>query len=183
MFVVAIVGMAGAGKSEVSRVFEDKGFARIRFGDVTDEELKKQGLAVNEENERHMRESLRQRYGMEAYAMLNLAKIDLAIKTSPVVVDGLYSWEEFMFLSNYYSHNFRVVAVWSSPATRYARLSKRPVRPLTLEEAYSRDEAEIIKLNKGGPIAMADFTIINESSLKDLEKETKKCISSLEKHP
>jgi len=75
-----------------------------------------------------------------------------------------------------------VVAVYSSPSTRYARLSNRPVRPLKLEEAYSRDEAEIMKLNKGGPIAMADFTIINESSLKDLEKDTRKCISAMEKH-
>ena len=90
MLVVAIVGMAGAGKSEVSRVFESKGYARIRFGDITDEELQKKGLDVNEENERRMREALRERYGMEAYAMLNLTKIDLAIKTSPVVVDGLY---------------------------------------------------------------------------------------------
>jgi dephospho-CoA kinase len=183
MLVVAVVGMAGAGKSEVSRVFESKGFARIRFGDVTDEELKKQGLNLTEENERRMRESLRQRYGMEAYAMLNLTRIDLAIKTSPVVVDGLYSWEEYMFLANYYHQNFRVVAVWSSPATRYARLSQRPVRPLTLAEAYSRDEAEIVNLNKGGPIAMADFTIVNESSLKDLEKDTKKTISGMEKQP
>ena len=181
MLVVAIVGMAGAGKSEVSRVFESKGFARIRFGDVTDEELKKQGLAVTEENERRIREALRRRYGMEAFAMLNLTKIDLALKTGSVVVDGLYSWEEYTFLSNYYHQNFRVVAVWSSPATRYARLSQRPVRPLSLKEAYSRDESEIINLNKGGPIAMADFTIVNESSLKDLEKETKKVIPSMEK--
>jgi len=181
MLVVAIVGMAGAGKSEVSRVFESKGYARIRFGDITDEELQKKGLDVNEENERRMREALRERYGMEAYAMLNLTKIDLAIKTSPVVVDGLYSWEEYKFLSNYFQQNFRVVAVWSSPATRYARLSQRPVRPLKLEEAYSRDEAEILNLNKGGPIAMADFTIINESSMKDLEKDTKKTISAMEK--
>jgi dephospho-CoA kinase len=181
MLVVAVVGMAGAGKSEVSRVFESKGFARIRFGDVTDEELKKQGLPLNEENERRMRESLRQKYGMEAYAMLNLTKIDVAIKTSPVVVDGLYSWEEYLFLSNYYHQNFRVVSVWSSPATRYARLTQRLVRPLKLEEAFSRDQAEIVNLNKGGPIAMADFTIINEGSLKDLEKDTKKAISNMEK--
>jgi dephospho-CoA kinase len=183
MLVVAIVGMAGAGKSEVARVFESRGYTRVRFGDVTDEELQKQGLALTEENERHMREALRQRYGMEAYAMLNLSKIDLAIKTTPVVVDGLYSWEEYMFLSNYYHQNFRVVAVWSSPATRYVRLAVRPVRPLKIEEAYGRDEAEIVKLNKGGPIAMADFTIINEGSLKDLEKETKKTISIMEKQP
>jgi len=183
MLVVAIVGMAGAGKSEAARVFESKGFTKIRFGDVTDEELQKQGLQLAEENERRMREALRQRYGMEAYAMLNLSKIDLAVKSKPVVVDGLYSWEEYIFLSNYYRQNFRVVAVWSSPATRYARLAQRPVRPLKIEEAYSRDEAEILKLNKGGPIAMADYTIVNEGSLKDLERETRKAISTLEKQP
>jgi dephospho-CoA kinase len=182
MLVVAVVGMAGAGKSEVSRVFESKGFARIRFGDITDEELKKHELPVNEENERRMRESLREKYGMEAYAMLNLTRIDIAIKTSPVVLDGLYSWEEYLFLSNYYQQNFRVVAVWSSPATRYARLAQRPVRPLKLDEAFSRDQSEIVNLNKGGPIAMADFTILNEGSLKDLEKDTRKTISGMEKH-
>ena len=39
MKVVSIVGMAGAGKSEVSKVFEGNSFIRIRFGDVTDEEV------------------------------------------------------------------------------------------------------------------------------------------------
>ncbi len=41
MKVVAIVGMAGAGKSEVARLFEVSGFIRVRFGDVTDEEIEK----------------------------------------------------------------------------------------------------------------------------------------------
>jgi dephospho-CoA kinase len=180
MRVIAIVGMAGAGKSEVARVFEDKNFARIRFGDVTDEELKKQGLAVNEENERNMRETLRRQYGMAAYAMLNLTKLDVALKSGPVVIDGLYSWEEYTTLKEYYGADFLVVAVWASPEVRYSRLACRPVRPLTEEEAFSRDQAEIIHLNKGGPIAMADYTILNEGSLKDLEKETKKIIKKLE---
>lgn len=171
MRVLAIVGMAGTGKSEVARIFEEKGFARIRFGDVTDEELKKKGLPVNEENERKMREALRAEYGMAAYAILNLSKLDLAIKSGPAVIDGLYSWEEYTTLKDYYGANFAVVAVWTSPRTRYRRLAVRPVRPLTPDEAFSRDQAEIIRLNKGGPIAMADYTILNEGSLKDLEKE------------
>ncbi|MCL2679500.1 MAG: AAA family ATPase [Dehalococcoidia bacterium] len=176
MLVAAIVGMAGAGKSELSRIFEKNGFARIRFGDITDEELRKQKLKVTEENERLMRESIRQRYGMDAYAKLNIPKVDVALISSSVVVDGLYSWEEYLMMSRYYHEKFRVVAVWSSPATRYARLAGRQVRPLTLPEAYSRDESEIMNLNKGGPIAMADFTVINESSLKDLEKFVKRTI-------
>jgi dephospho-CoA kinase len=72
-----------------------------------------------------------------------------------------------------------VVAVWASPGTRYERLGQRPVRPLTAKEAASRDVAELENTNKGGPIAMADFTIINETSLKGLEKETEKVLSAL----
>jgi dephospho-CoA kinase len=179
MQVVSIVGMAGSGKSEVARVFEKNGFKKIRFGDITDEEVKKRGLQLNEENERLVRQQLRQKHGMAAYAKLNLTKIDARLKSSNVVVDGLYSWEEYTLLKSRYGNNFHVVAVWASPATRYLRLAKRQVRPLTTEEAAGRDVAELKSTNKGGPIAMADFTIINELSLKNLERQTEKVLSAL----
>jgi len=179
MKVISIVGMAGAGKSEVARVFEENGFIRVRFGDMTDEELKKRGLELNEGNERYIRELLRKEHGMAAYAKLNLPKIDEASKYSDVVIDGLYSWEEYIFLKDYYKEDFYVIGIWVSPRTRYARLATRLHRGLTLEEAVSRDRAEIENTNKGGPIAMADFTIINESSLGNLSKEAKKIISRL----
>jgi dephospho-CoA kinase len=179
MIVAALVGMAGAGKSEAARLFVENGFTKIRFGDITDEELKKRGLAVNEENERSIREGFRKQHGMAAYAILNLPRIELVRKSSPVIIDGLYSWEEYVFLKNHFRENLSVVAVYSSPATRYKRLEHREVRPLTFEEAAGRDQAEIVKINKGGPIAMADFTIINESSLNDLEKEVERAISFL----
>jgi dephospho-CoA kinase len=179
MKVISIVGMAGSGKSEVARVFERSGFKKIRFGDITDEEIRKRGLELNEENERNVRQQLRKEHGMAAYAKLNQPKIDVLLKSSDVVVDGLYSWEEYTLLKSRYGEDFHVVAVWASPKTRYGRLSKRKVRPLTVEEAMSRDIAELENTNKGGPIAMADFTIINESSLEDLERETKKVISAL----
>ncbi len=179
MKVVSIVGMAGAGKSEVARIFEEKGFFRIRFGDITDEEVRKRGLELNEENERYIRESLRKEHGMAAYAILNLSRIDLALENSDVVVDGLYSWEEYTFLRVHYGDGFYVVAVWASPKTRHARLTDRSNRRLTLEEAANRDRAEVENINKGAPIAMADFTIINESSLKELKKEVKGVISKL----
>ena len=179
MKVVSIVGMTGSGKSEVARVFEESGFIRIRFGDITDEEIEKRGLELNEKNERYIRELLRQEHGMSAYAKLNLPRIDSARKHSDVVVDGLYSWEEYTFLKAYYGEDFYVVAVWASPETRYTRLSSRLDRRLTVEEAASRDRTELENINKGGPIAMADFTIINESSLENLEGEAKKIVARL----
>lgn len=179
MKVVSIVGLAGSGKSEVARVFGQYGFVRVRFGDLTDEELKKRGLALNESNERRIRELLRKEHGMAAYARLNLPKIDAASQRSDVVVDGLYSWEEYTLLKARYGECFLVVAVWASPRTRYERLAVRQDRALPEGESASRDIAEIENLNKGGPIAMADFTIINESSLESLRKETEGVIAAL----
>ena len=179
MKVVSVVGMTGAGKSETSRVFEQNGFIRVRFGDVTDKEIKQRGLELNEANERYIRELLRQEQGMSAYAKLNLPRIDSALEHSDVVIDGLYSWEEYTFLKTYYGEDFWVVAVWTSPGTRYQRLATRPERHLTLEEAANRDRVEIENINKGGPIAMADFTIINESSLENLRQETERIITKL----
>ncbi len=179
MKVVSIVGMAGAGKSEVAKLFQGSGFTKIRFGDITDEEIRKRGLELNEENERRIRELLRQEQGMAAYAKLNLPAIDSALKHSDVVIDGLYSWEEYTFLKSYYGGDFYVVAVWASPKTRYARLASRVNRPLNKEQAASRDRAEIENVAKGGPIAMADFTIINETSLEAMAKETKSVIARL----
>lgn len=176
MIVLALVGMAGAGKSEAARFFTEKGFAKIRFGDITDEEIKNRGLALNEENERNVREGFRKEHGMAAYAILNLPRIEEARKSSPVIIDGLYSWEEYQVLKKHFGDDFFVVAVYSSPQTRYRRLEHRQIRPLTFIEAASRDEAEIVKINKGGPIAMADFTIINEGSLDDLQKEVEKAL-------
>jgi dephospho-CoA kinase len=179
MKVVSIVGMTGSGKSEVAAIFREKGFATVRFGDITDDEVKKQGLPLIEENERPARERLRKEHGMAAYAKLSLPRIEDALRSSHVVVDGLYSWEEYIYLKDRYGANFFVIAVWASPQTRYKRLGSRKVRPLTPEQAASRDRTEIENLNKGGPICMADYTVLNETSMADLKQQVEHIIARI----
>ena len=116
---------------------------------------------------------------MAAYARLNLPRIDSALKSSDVVIDGLYSWEEYTSLKTHYKEDFFVVAVWASPRARYARLASRSNRSLSPEEAAGRDRAEVENINKGGPIAMADFTILNESSLESLQREVERVIAGV----
>ncbi|MBT4511467.1 MAG: AAA family ATPase [Chloroflexi bacterium] len=181
MNIIALVGMSGSGKSEVAQVFEDSGFARIRFGDITDKEVLKRKLELNEANERRVREKLREEHGMAAYAILNIPEINTALQQSNVIVDGLYSWEEYKLLKDNYGDELIIVAVYSSPRTRQNRLSSRPVRPLSKEESLSRDFAEIENLNKGGPIAMADYTLQNESSMEELKEATKRLVGTLVK--
>jgi len=177
--VVALVGMPGSGKSEVARVFQKHGYASVRFGDITDEEVKKRGLKLNEGNEKLVREGLREKHGMAAYAILNLPRIESALEKSNVVIDGLYSWEEYKYLKERLGGRLHIVAVWSPPEVRYARLKGRAIRPLNPAQAGERDYAEIENVNKGGPIAMADLTINNCSTLESLVEQSNSIIKVL----
>ena len=177
--ILAIVGMAGAGKTEAAQFIESKGFMRIRFGQITIDELKARGLEINEENERMIREKLRAEHGMHAFAKLNASKIDKALESGDVVIDGLYSWEEYIFLRERYPKNLFVMAIYAPSKLRYARLTARSdasdkdknMRPLSEADAIKRDIAEIENLHKAGPIAMADMTIINDASIEGLKNK------------
>ncbi len=177
--VVAIVGMPGAGKSEVSAMFEQSGYTRIRFGDATDTEVARRGLQLTEENERFVREELRRELGMAAYAIVNRPHIDAALESSNVVIDGLYSWEEYLVLKERYGARLVTLAVTASPALRARRLGARPHRPLTPDEVASRDRSEIENINKGGPIAMADISIVNDGTRAELEQRTMSALKEL----
>lgn len=172
--IIAIVGMTGSGKTECAKVFRGMGYPVIRFGDVTETELRKRGLEINEKNEKMMRENLRKELGMHAYAKLNLDRIEKSLKKSNVVVlDGLYSWEELTFLKDRFEDSVLVLATIATPKIRYERLKRRRVRPLSLEDSINRDLADINNLNKGGPIAMADRFILNEGSIEDFREKVK----------
>lgn len=162
--LLALVGMPGGGKTEATLYLSKKGIPFVRFGDVTDETLKSLGQSLTQENEKKFRESLRAELGMAAYAIKMKPKIDDLLKSNDVlIIDGLYSWEEYVFLKKEFS-NLILINIFVEPSIRYNRLSKRPIRPLTFDEARKRDIAEIEGLNKGGPIAIADYLIENNDN-------------------
>ncbi len=177
--IAAIVGMPGAGKSEVATFLTEQGLTYIHFGDVTQDELTRRGLPVNEANERVVREEMRATHGMAAYAILNLTRIAAALGQGSVVVDGLYSWEEYLVMKERFGDRLVVVAVTASPATRQLRLATRPVRPLSAAEVIARDRAEIEMLNKGGPIAIADITLVNEGTLVELRRQAERVLEAV----
>lgn len=158
--LIAIVGMCGSGKGLACSKFESWGYQIIYFGQVTLDEVEKRGLAPGEASERKVREQLRAENGMAAYAILNIKRIRQALRQGDVVIDGLYSWDELLVLRKEFPR-LKVVCIYASPKVRKKRLAKRPVRPLTAKEVDARDKAEIENSAKGGPIAVADFTVIN----------------------
>ncbi len=167
---LVIVGMCGSGKSCLAAFLSARGWPVVRFGELTMEELKRRGLPIRETNERAIREELRREHGMAAFAKLSLPAISEALsRVGKVTVDGLYSWTEFKHLKEHLPARILVLSIFTPREERYRRLSTRPVRPLTSQEAESRDFAEIERLEKGGPIAFADHTLLNTGSIQDLE--------------
>jgi len=172
--VIAVIGMCGSGKSEAVKYFERNGYRKVYFGEVVIDELKSRGLEINEKNERTVRESLRKEFGMGVMAIKSIDKIKNYLNYSNVVIESLYSWEEYKILREEFGDSFKLLNIFTTKSLRYQRLKDRPFRPLTNEEAKSRDFGEIEKLDKGGPIAFADFTVFNDSTLDDLNLNLKK---------
>lgn len=175
--LVAIVGMCGSGKSVVTSHLKQNGWQVIHFGGVTMQELEKRNLPKNEKNEKMVREELRHIHGPAAFAKLLLPQITEAMKIGPTVLDGLYSWSEYKLLKDAFSDRMSVIAVVATRILRYHRLTTRTVRPLTHEEASQRDFSEIENLEKGGPIAMADYFILNDKAEQDLVQSLEQIIS------
>jgi len=170
--IIALVGMPGSGKTVATNYMQKQGWKRIRFGQITQDELEKRGREINEENERQLREQLREQHGMEAFAKLNKPKIDQKLQEDgKVAIDGLRSLEELMYLRDEYGDKFKVLAILASPATRHERLNRRKERSLTREECRSRDLSEINNLNVGGSIALADYYLVNEGSVQSLKRK------------
>jgi dephospho-CoA kinase len=178
--ILAIVGLTGAGKTEITEhIMKKTGWPKVYFGDATFDEMKKNGLEINEVNERKTREGIRKNLGMGAYAVLSIPKIKELFKNSSVIVESLYSWEEYLEMKKEFGDVFRVLAVFSSPDIRTERMAKRPFRPLTKEEFVSREYSQIENLHQAGPVARADFMVVNEGTKEDLYKQIDEIISKL----
>lgn len=176
--IIAVLGLPGSGKTEMIEYLVRKfSWAKVYFGEVTFDEMKKRGLEINEANERKVREELRMKFGQEYYAKKVIEKIE-KILSENILVESLYSWVEYLEFKKKFGGNFLTIAVYASPAIRYARLAQRPVRPLTRVEAQGRDFAQIEKLFQAGPIAMADYTLRNIGTKKQLWAEIENVIKS-----
>lgn len=167
--VLALVGMPGAGKTLCAKHLEAKQFYQFRFGGIVVDEVARRGWPITPDNERRVREELRAQEGMEVMAKRALPQLQQALAQRPcIVIDGLYSFSEYVYLKTHLDAELIVVAIVSPRHLRYQRLSNRPERPLTSAEAEQRDIQEIVTLEKGGPIAIADYTLTNDGEPQDL---------------
>jgi dephospho-CoA kinase len=171
--ILAFVGLTGSGKSEAVHYVTEKGYPKVYFGGVILGAMKDEGIEWTETNEKEFREQIREREGKDFVVKRIIDEIHRLIAAGQhyIVADGLYTWTEYKALKHEFPGELTVVAVVAPKHLRHHRLTLRPVRPLTVEEANQRDWAEIENLEKGGPIAIADYFVHNHKDINYLEQQ------------
>lgn len=168
--ILAVVGLAGAGKSEVVDYITKHHIPKVYAGGVLYAAMDEAGIEITPESQAQFRKEIREKEGNDFVFKRVLKQVNDLIDAGQkrVLIDGLYSWTEYKMTLHEFPGKVDLLAVVAPRRLRYHRLEHRPSRPFTREEAQARDWSEIENLEKGGPIAIADHFIINDGNLADL---------------
>lgn len=180
--ILAVVGMSGSGKSVVIDQLTAKGYPKIYFGGMILKEMEKRGIEINPENEKAFREEIRASEGNDWVVRQVIAEVKDLISAGQkrIVLDGVYSWTEYQILKHEFPGCLTFLAVVVNKNLRHKRVSTRTVRPLNTQEIQMRDKAEIENLEKGGPIAAADYYVLNNGTMDDLKNDVNAVLAEIE---
>ena len=161
--ILAFVGLPGAGKTEATNFVAAKGFPKIYGGGILYDEMRARGVEITPESQAEFRKQLHRLIDAGQHRLL---------------FDGLYSWTEYKFLKHEFPGELIVAAIVAPKHLRHRRLATRPERPFTAEQANQRDWSEIEDIEKGGPIAIADYYLINDSDITALYAKINSLLST-----
>jgi len=180
MKVIGVTGLPGSGKSVVSRVAKQLGVHVVRMGDVIRDEAK-----IRKKTTGEVAVELRKEFGEFVIADRCVSKIlnynqepqnsnqkknsVKLVKPTLFMIEGIRSEYEVEIFKKKFK-DFKIIAVHSTPKTRFKRLKKR-MRPDDSREESEfklRDKREL-EFGIGNVIATADYMVVNEGPLKKIK--------------
>ena len=170
--ILALVGMSGSGKSVAVDYLTDQGYPKVYFGGMIYKEMEKRGIPRSDdgETEKKFREEIRETEGKDWVVRQVIAETKdlIAAGQKRIILDGVYSWTEYKALKHEFPTNLTFIAIVVDKKLRYDRVANRPDRPFDATAIRERDRSEIENLEKGGPIAAADYYILNNGTKEDI---------------
>jgi dephospho-CoA kinase len=189
--IFVVVGMPGAGKSEVSRFCKEQGIAMFRTGDVIREEVVKRGLELVPENSEKIARQLREEQGMDVAARVTMEKA-MKLPDRLVCLEGPRDMHELAYISK--NSDMTLVVVKADDRARFERLVGRgksgrdpgnTVRgnrnPRDAQEFEWRDQRELERGLKEvlGTRKYSRIVIDNNSTPDELKKRVLKLLEGL----
>lgn len=182
--ILAIVGMSGSGKSVMVDHLTAKGYPKVYFGGMIYKEMEKRGIARTEdgESEKEFREMIRETEGKDWVVKQVIAETKdlIAAGQKRIILDGVYSWTEYKTLKHEFPKCLTFIGVVVDKKLRYARVAERKERSFDAAAIRERDRSEIENLEKGGPIAAADYYILNNGTVEEAQADLDKILKEIE---
>lgn len=170
--IIGTAGTFGAGKDEVSRYLEQKGFQHISTSNLLREKVLEMGLETSFSNLFTFSNKLSSELGDDFLARWSLEKVT----NNKVVISGLRKPGEIDLLKS--KNGFRLIFVDAPVEVRFARIKSRKregEEELTLEQ-FRQKEALELRGDTGVQNILyckekADYIIDNSNSLDDLHRK------------
>lgn len=182
--ILAVVGMSGSGKSVVVDYLTERGTPRVYFGGMIYKEMERRGIerTADGESEKNFREMIRETEGKDWVVRQVVDEVWDLVEAGQkrIVLDGVYSWTEYKILKREFPGVVEFLAVVVDKDIRHRRVGKRLERPFNPAEIQERDRSEIENLEKGGPIAMADYYVLNNGTVEELHTRMGEILEEME---
>lgn len=182
--IVAFVGMSGSGKSVAVDYLTSQGVPKVYFGGMIYKEMERRGIerTPDGESEKKFRETIRETEGKDWVVKQVIDEVHNLANAGQkrIVLDGVYSWTEMKTLKHEFPGMMTFIAIVVPKKIRYKRVAARPDRPFSEEEIKERDRSEIENLEKGGPIAAADYYVLNDGTVSDMEGKLAEILKEIE---
>jgi dephospho-CoA kinase len=143
-------------------------------------EVKKQGLPLDEKNVGHIADKMRKDHGMDIWAAKTLKKISTINKEKCIIIDGIRNIEEIEIFKKKLGTDFIIIAVTASDEIRQKRFLNRGREDDSsdVQDFKDRDKREL-NWGLGNVIATADIIIPNEYGMSEFKENIRKTLEKI----
>ncbi len=179
MLIIGFVGYPGSGKSEATAIAQALGFDVISMGDIVRKYMSAHHIGLSEPNVGATANALRHRYGMDAVAQECIPAI-YSSRSNQIVIDGIRGAAEVQAFKNEFNDQFKLIAILSSPKTRFKRVRNRnrldDARDL---RAFEQKDNRELAWGLEDALAAADYRLTNESNIDHLRSAVASVLAQL----
>ncbi len=181
--IIGLTGKNGAGKGEVAKYLQERGFHYYSLSDVLRETAQKEGKEITRDNLVALGNRLRGEKGAGVLAEGIFSRLD---PEKNYVIDSVRHPSEVAVLRR--RKDFYLIQIKAPQRLRFERLKIRARErdPRTFEEFVALEEREASSAESADQqldkaIALADFTLDNAAPLKMLQDQARELLLSLSK--
>jgi dephospho-CoA kinase len=178
--VLGITGMPGSGKGEVTLMASEMSIPIHSLGDMVREHFRIYRYGSPPSGIGDFADSERREHGNDIWARRLTERIEAESGSNIILIDGVRSKYEVDVFRDRWGDRFKLLAVHSSPGTRFSRLLSRGRNddPIDRADFDRRDEREL-KWGLGNVIALSDIMLLNEGTLEDLRAKARDVLTIL----